>query len=1205
MNLQRSALGDVATIGTLYDARTDCFSRSSLWSEVSSLPSDIISTTDDTKVFIKYGRDTSLQDRLELMSIKPDAAGSILADVIRPEGSPAYMLKNSPPQGFLHAAVAYTMTRAREKLEFQSQLAHLINKATLQASNCTHFVAEVEWGVTTIISFVMASRSDSTKEEPQRLLDAEIARLKTAADTLNTDNPVATNSFQETTLALELTSFTDLSNGSIKIHGLREALNHLRIIPLEIKHKLNGKGRPLSFSLLPLSMLNYFVPGTGLTSGPSVNPVSNDYYLRLINLFDLYRSSYQRLKSFSAYVREHKKYLPSRYLQRIAEAEEELGQRQSAFKDSSSRHLIDVRSGDDDTSALHQVLDQSAPSCNPCLDIESLEAGFPAKLNFITASIAQGAQYLGPNDSVNRSLGDRHAYIISISDAAMRDQLSWDENTSLFHNLLQAREEKTQYLIRDCGQSAKKCVIARYESGVEVVQDVCEEKQFFKGHSFARFREGTLETDNFEPPVKRRQVRIACPGVDCDQAKTHDWMCSRCYAPIYFGHVDNYIYCECGRTLYYNLEFWCKETTHGDWFQEYDTRRLMPLLQQLNDPENLNILILGETGVGKSTFINAFVNYLSYQSLNEAKEAKDLISLIPCAFSVQTMDRTKPDGEIKEFEIQIGGKRDDEVDGSHGSSATQKTAVYPITVGNRMIRLIDTPGIGDTRGVEFDKQNMADILSTLRNYDTLHGILILLKSNNSRLTVTFRFCVKELLTHLHRSAAQNMVFGFTNTRNANYTPGDTFKPLKTLLEEHENIGLSLTRKTTYCFDSESFRFLAAYKHGVELPHEQEFSRSWDRSQEEAHRLVEHFKSLQPHDVSNTLSLNGARHIITMLTKPMADITSVINTSIAVCDDILEALKDTRVRGSELRQCLRIQKVQLDYKKLDKPRTVCAHVNCVEYRDDGSGKNVKTTVFKTHCHETCYLKDVPVDTLGDAKLLHCAAFQRKDNCTVCGHHWRDHLHVLTEHEERLVEVDDPEIQRQLDKNATDGNVREAARQTHEKLIEEYKQEHKQIQTASARFGIFLKQNSITPYNDATLDYLDMLIKEEKGKVQYGGSSKRLEDLEKDRNQHLELVEVLTKNMNDKSGSESKVLDPAGIQKLVRELYSLKHFGSNLEKANNTIATVYEATNRERPFRVGASPKRPRASSSHGDPREQKGTKGKPWRIADALIAFFKG
>jgi hypothetical protein len=304
--------------------------------------------------------------------------------------------------------------------------------------------------------------------------------------------------------------------------------------------------------------------------------------------------------------------------------------------------------------------------------------------------------------------------------------------------------------------------------------------------------------------------------------------------------------------------------------------------------------------------------------------------------------------------------------------------------------------IGDLRGPDQDRQNMADILSTLSGYDIVHGILILLKSNNARLTITFRYCVKELFTHLHQDAAATMAFGLTNTRISNYTPGDTYGPLKALLEQHPDVGLRLATPTTYCFDSESFRYLTAYKNGVTMPNKLDFDRSWSQSREETIRLINHFQSIPPHEFRSTLNVNGARRLIGELTKPLVEISQIVHTNIRLVEDQVEALKNARIKGGE-------------------------------------------------------------------KLA-------------------DHADDIT--------------------------LKQTAVKQLEERVSEYRQEHEIIRVAAAKLCVFLKNNSLAPYNDALIASLDLLIKEEQAKVQWvGGNDKRLLSLTKERQKHAEAIEVI--------------------------------------------------------------------------------------------------
>jgi GTP-binding protein EngB required for normal cell division len=678
-----------------------------------------------------------------------------------------------------------------------------------------------------------------------------------------------------------------------------------------------------------------------------------------------------------------------------------------------------------------------------------------------------------------------------------------------------------------------------FRDGQEVVRDMSERKKAFAPKCLARY--SSLDRSDVRKPLKRRHVKSACPGPKCDQHEVCNWICFKCRAPIEYGYSDIYIHCDCGRSLYSSYEFKCNGEHHGLRFRKYDQDAILSILNSLTPSGDMNILILGEIGVGKSTFINAFVNYLTFETLDESMDADRLNWIIPCSFSTQIIDMSKTDGEKAQVDIRVGS-RDDERDGRTGGSATQQTNVYAVTVDRTTIRLIDTPGIGDTRGVEHDKKNLADVLSTLSSYDELHGILILLKSNCSRLNVTSRFCVKELLTHLHRKAANVMVFGFTNTRISNYKPGDTFRPLSSLLAGYADIGLKLSNDTTYCFDSESFRFLAAYKNGITMENMDDFRRSWKHSRTETLRLIEYFNSQEPHQTKGTISLNSAREQILRLTKSTAEISQLIRKDIAVNKDKVNELSTARLFGDKLRQRLHVQKVEFRTKPLDKPKIVCFNTACTEIKYNDDGPNV--IIHKT-CQADCYLEDVQVGIIGPPNLVHCAAFNGTNYCLKCKHHWQHHMHVLYELEECTVTVVDGEVLKHLKAHVDDVTLRETAIKQAQARIKEYEGEQLKIQKAAARFGLFLKRNSITPYNDATLEYLDLLINEERLKIQLKGSSRRLKALQSDRDQHEQLIQVLTHNMDTNTHDPNyQLLTEEGFDALVKQLYHLPHFGKNL-------------------------------------------------------------
>jgi hypothetical protein len=127
----------------------------------------------------------------------------------------------------------------------------------------------------------------------------------------------------------------------------------------------------------------------------------------------------------------------------------------------------------------------------------------------------------------------------------------------------------------------------------------------------------------------------------------------------------------------------------------------------------INILLLGESGVGKSTFINSFINYLTYKTLNEAESNKPVV-LMPVSFLMTTAD------DFKEhmIELSVSDKTKNEDFRHPGQSVTQRCKSYVFNlaqINGKKLRIIDTPDFGDTRGLDQDDTNMQHILEYINN----------------------------------------------------------------------------------------------------------------------------------------------------------------------------------------------------------------------------------------------------------------------------------------------------------------------------------------------------------------------------------------------------------------------------------------------------------------------------------------------------------
>ncbi|CAF0924789.1 unnamed protein product [Rotaria sp. Silwood1] len=511
-----------------------------------------------------------------------------------------------------------------------------------------------------------------------------------------------------------------------------------------------------------------------------------------------------------------------------------------------------------------------------------------------------------------------------------------------------------------------------------------------------------------------------------------------------------------------------------------------------NLEKDINILLLGETGVGKSTFINAFANHLSYNTLDAALQGKMQI-LVPSSFSVSDSET------YSSTTITVGSPDDNELCEDNGKSQTQGCKSYVFSIGNRYLRLIDTPGIGDCRGVEQDNKNFDHILAFVSRYKYLNAICIMLKPNEHRLNIFFKYGIKELLRRLHINAKDNVMFIFTNARTNFYLPGGTSRQLRLLLndlEANSHIQVPFTKENTFLYDNESFRFLAVNKAGHDFfaDHRPSIIDSWNRSMMELRRMLARIVKCSLHPVREMQSLNEAHQLICKLTRPIGEIATLLQENI----QLAEQHKSNILTNANDITPNRIPQKTAEVVSLEYPRTICTSQKCSQVIKVNDEMKVDYTV---QCHRHCYLQGVEQEVIKNPILKRCRAMDKITGiCKRCHCQWDTHMHVTYEFKKQLtyLEVDD--------KQSSISSKRILERI--DERISHLQQEEEIIRHICAKLTLFLRVNSINPTNEDIIEYINHFIQEEKEKQNAGDNNEQiiigLQNLIKDYQDEINLL-----------------------------------------------------------------------------------------------------
>lgn len=237
---RRAAFGQHATIGTLYDARNECFLSESLFDK--PLPPNSISQHPIGKTTCQIVNNDSYEDNFQLMGISEELGASILAGLITPHGAGLVLNEKRDSKRGLRALLHHQFLTIREKLDPRTPgIRECRAVSSFDNHDATHVVMEIEWGAQTAL--MATCHPDIEKARIQ----GQIQALRQAVEN---GYPIVQGSaawLGVDDLQVEVMVFSDVLDDGILMsesQRFQEAYEFLDLVPAYCKQENDGKGMP-------------------------------------------------------------------------------------------------------------------------------------------------------------------------------------------------------------------------------------------------------------------------------------------------------------------------------------------------------------------------------------------------------------------------------------------------------------------------------------------------------------------------------------------------------------------------------------------------------------------------------------------------------------------------------------------------------------------------------------------------------------------------------------------------------------------------------------------------------------------------------------------------------------------------------------------------------------------------------------------------
>ena len=465
--------------------------------------------------------------------------------------------------------------------------------------------------------------------------------------------------------------------------------------------------------------------------------------------------------------------------------------------------------------------------------------------------------------------------------------------------------------------------------------------------------------------------------------------------------------------------------------------RKVSIGQSVRSVQEKVVLLVGETGTGKTTLINGIFNYI---------------------LGIEWKD---------DFRLMLTDKIMEDIDRDEAESQTKWITSYTIhhqpwfTIPFSLT-VIDTPGFGDTEGIERDREIEKQIKTLftrkgLGGLDQLDAIGFVAQASQGRLTPSQLYIFNSILSIFGKDLAQNIFMMLT------FADDGTPQILSGIQEAN------VQYKDYFQFNNS-----ALFGSNDEKKKSSRFNQMfWELGTSMFQKFMEQLKFVQAKSLLLTQEHLKERH-------ELKSIIEGIQRNIQVELNELAHIKMDH-------QVIKYHEREIDEKKHFTYKTRKQTIESEEV--DVNTSTTNCLICKTTCHEECSVSD-------DSMKINCSVMQN-GRCKICPEQcsWKNHrnqsfvyrtkIQNVTQASENLrVKYDMEEDQQQTSEQLAENCVNQFAKRQEKTL--QYAEE---ARVCLERINkIALKPNLLT-----IVDYLDLLIQDEKKQTKPGWHD-RVEQLE---------------------------------------------------------------------------------------------------------------